>query len=195
MGLYGKGMRIGLRICCIVFGHRHECGVGVLDVPLIKRELAKVRLTVGEWTRGSGNGGAALNASEGNLDIAVAWHADGDAAVKVVRVEKRCLVHVAFRKRCDLKDGRAFVIGSGGELLACGIARCERDLGTRDGRILVGDVDHDYTKHGARENEHLEGVFFVGIGFGGRERQYEGVCASRHARQHNARQRGRSSYK
>ena len=36
---------------------------------------------------------------------------------------------------------------------------------------------------------------FVGMGFGGRERQYEGVCASRHARQHNARQRGRSGNK
>ena len=195
MSLYGKGVRVGLLVCCIVLGHRHECGVGVLDVPLVERELAKVRLPVGERTRGSGNGSTAQNAREGNLDIAVARHANGDAAVKVVRVEKRCFVYVAFRKRRDLKDGRSFVIGSGSELLAFGIARCERDLGARDGRILVGDVDHDHTKHGARENEHLEGVFFVGIGFGGRERQYEGVCASRHARQHNARQRGRSGNK
>ena len=123
MGLYSEGVRVGLRICCIVFGHRHECGVGVLDVPFVKRELAKVRLTVGERTRGRGNGGAALDAREGDLDIAVAWHADGDAAVKVVRVEKRCLVHVAFRKRGNLKDGCALVISCGGELLACGIAR------------------------------------------------------------------------
>ena len=123
VGLYGKGMRIGLRIRCIVFGHRHECGVGVLDVPLIKRELAKVRLPVGERTRRRGNGGTALDTRKGDLDIAVAWHADGDAAVKVVRVEKRCLVHVTFRKRRDLKDCRALVIGCGGELFACGIAR------------------------------------------------------------------------
>ena len=195
MSLYSEGVRVGLLVCRVVRWHCHKRGFSVLDVPFVKRELAKVRLTIGEWTRGSGNGSTTQNASEGNLDIAVAFHADGDTAVKVVRVEKRYLVHVAFRKRRDLKDGRAFVIGSGGELLACGIARCERDLGTRDGRILVGDVDHDHTKHGARENEHPEGVFFVGMGFGGRERQYEGVCASRHARQHNARQRGRSGNK
>ena len=123
MGLYGKSMRVGLRIRCIVFGHRHECGVGVLDVPLVERKLAKVRLPVGERTRGRGNGGTALDTRKGNLDIAVARHADGDAAVEVVRVKERRLVHVAFRKRGNLKDGRAFVIGGGGELLACGIAR------------------------------------------------------------------------
>ena len=123
MSLHGKGVRVGLRICCIVFGHRHECGVGVLDVPFVKRELAKVWLTVGERTRGRGNGGTALDTRKGNLDIAVAWHADGDAAVKVIRVKECRLVHVAFRKRGNLKDGRAFVIGGGGELLACGIAR------------------------------------------------------------------------
>ena len=175
MGLDGKGMRVGLLVCWIVFGHRHECGVGVLDVPLVERELAKVRLTIGEWTRGSGNGSTAQNAREGNLDIAVARHANGDAAVKVVRVEKRCFVYVAFRKRRDLKDGRSFVIGSGSELFACGIARRQRDLGALDGRLLVGDIDHDHTKHGAREHQDLEGVFFVGKRFGGRERQYEGV--------------------
>ena len=136
-----------------------------------------------------------MDTREGNLDIAVARHANGDAAVKVVRVKERCLVYVAFRKRGDLKDGGAFVIGRGGELLACGIARCERDLSTRDGHILVGDVDHDHTEHGAREHQDLEGVFFVGIGRGGRERQQEGIFASRHARQHNARQRGRSGNK
>lgn len=195
MCLHGKGVRVGLVVSGVVLRQCHERSVGVLDVPFIECELAKVRLAIGERTCGCGNGGAALDTREGNLDIAVARHANGDAAVKVVRVEKRCLVHVAFRKRCDLKDGRAFVIGRGGELLACGIARCERDLGTRDGRILVGDVDHDHTKHGAREDEHPERVFFVGIGFGGRERQYEGVCASRHARQHNVRQRGRSGNK
>lgn len=195
MCLHGKGVRIGLVVCCCVRWHCHKRGVGVLDVPFVECELAEVRLAVGKRTRGRGYGGAALDTCKGNLDITVARHANGDAAVKVVRVEKRCLVHVAFRKRRDLKDGRAFVIGRGGELLACGIARCERDLGTRDGRILVGDVDHDHTEHGAREHEHPEGVFFVGIGFGGRERQYEGVCASRHARQHNARQRGRSGNK
>ena len=195
MRLHGKGVRIGLLVCRVVLRQCHERGFGVLDVPFVKRELAKVRLTIGEWTRGSGNGGAALDTRKGNLDITVAHHTNGDTAVKVVCVEKRCLVHVAFRKRGDLKDGRAFVIGRGGELLACGIARCERDLGTRDGRILVGDVDHDHTEHGAREDEHPERVFFVGIGFGGRERQYEGVCASRYARQHNACQRGRSGNK
>ena len=195
MGLHGKGVRVGLVVSGVVLRQCHERGVGVLDVPFVERELSKVRLAVGKRTCGCGNGGAALDTREGNLDVAVARHANGDAAVKVVRVEKRCLVHVAFRKRCDLKDGRAFVIGRGGELLACGIARCERDLRSLDGHILVGDVDHDHTKHGARENEHPEGVFFVGIGFGGRERQYEGVCASWHARQHNARQRGRSGNK
>ena len=187
MGLHGKGVRIGLLVCRVVLRQCHERGFSVLDVPFVERELSKVRLAIGERTCGCGNGGAALDTREGNLDITVACHANGDAAVKVVRVEKRCLVHVAFRKRGDLKDGRAFVIGRGGELLACGIARYERDLGTCDGRILVGDVDHDHTKHGARENEHLEGVFFVGIGRGGRERQQEGIFASRHARQHNAR--------
>ncbi|MFR7798785.1 MAG: hypothetical protein ACLU37_12400 [Collinsella sp.] len=70
-------------------------------------------------------------------------------------------------KEGDLKDGRAFVIGRGGELFACGIARYERDLGTRDGRILVGDVDHDHTKHGAREHQDLEGIIFVGVCLGG----------------------------
>ena len=195
MGLHGKSVRVGLVVCCFVRWHCHKRGVGVLDVPFVERELSKVRLAIGERTCGCGNGGAALDTREGNLDIAVARHANGDAAVKVVRVEKRRLVHVAFRKRRDLKDGGAFVIGRGGELLACGIARCERDLGTRDGRILVGDVDHDHTEHGAREDEHPERVFFVGIGFGKRERQYEGVCASRYARQHNACQRGRSGNK
>ena len=195
MCLHGKGVRIGLPVCRVVLRQCHERGFSVLDVPFVECELAEVRLAVGKRTRGRGYGGAALDTRKGNLDIAVARHANGDAAVKVVRVEKRCLVRVAFRKRGDLKDGCAFFIGSGGELLACGIARCERDLGTCDGRILVGDVDHDHTKHGARENEHPEGVFFVGIGFGGRDRQYEGVCASRHARQHNARQRGRSGNK
>ena len=195
MCLHGKGVRVGLFVCRVVLRQCHERSVGVLDVPFVERELSKVRLAIGERTCGCGNGGAALDTREGNLDITVARHADGDAAVKVVRVEKRCLVHVAFRKRRDLKDGCAFVIGRGGELLACGIARCERDLGTRDGRILVGDVDHDHTKHGARENQDLEGVFFVGVCLGGGERQYEGVCASRHARQHNARQRGRSGNK
>ena len=175
VGLYGKGMRIGLRICCIVFGHRHERGVGVLDVPLVERKLAKVRLPVGERTRGRGNGGAALDAREGDLDIAVARHADGDAAVEVIRIEKRCLVHVAFRKRGNLKDRRTFVIGCGGELFACGIARRQRDLGACDGVHLVGDVDHHHAEHGAREQQDLEGVLFIGIGFGGRERQYEGV--------------------
>ena len=184
MGLHGKGVRVGLVVCCFVRWHCHKRGVGVLDVPFVECELSKVRLAVGKrW--GCGNGGAALDTRKGNLDITVARHANGDTAVKVVRVEKRCLVYVAFRKRRDLKDGRAFVIGRGGEPLACSIARRERDLDTRDGHILVGDVDHDHTKHGARENEHLEGVLFVGIGRGGRERQYEG--ASRHARQHNAR--------
>ena len=195
MCLHGKGVRVGLVVSGVVLMNCHERSVGVLDVPFVERELSKVRLAIGERTCGCGYGGATLDTREGNLDIAVAFHADGDTAVKVVRVEKRCLVHVAFRKRRDLKDGRAFVIGRGGELLACGIARCERDLGTRDGRILVGDVDHDHTKHCARENEHPEGVFFVGIDFGGRERQYEGICASRHARQHNARQRGCSGNK
>ena len=195
MCLNGKGVRVGLVVCCFVRWHCHKRGVGVLDVPFVERELAEVRLAVGERTCGRGYGGAALDTREGNLDITVARHANGDAAVKVVRVKERCLVHVAFRKRRDLKDGRALVIGRGGELLARGITRRERDLGTYDGRILVGDVDHDHTKHGARENEHPEGIFFVGIGCGGRERQYEGVCASRHARQHNARQRGRSGNK
>ncbi len=195
MCLNGKGVRIGLLVCCFVRWHCHKRGVGVLDVPFVERELSKVRLAIGERTCRCGNGGAALDTREGNLDIAVARHANGDAAVKVIRVEKRRLVHVAFRKRRDLKDGRAFVIGRGGELLACGIARYERDLGTRDGRILVGDVDHDHTKHGAREHQDLEGIIFVGVCLGGGERQYEGVCASRHARQHNARQRGRSGNK
>ena len=172
MGLHGKSVRVGLIVCCFVRWHCHERSVGVLNVPFVECELAEVRLAIGERTCGCGNGGAALDTREGNLDIAVACHANGNAAVKVVRVEKRRLVHVTFRKRRDLKDGRAFVIGSGGE---------------RDGRILAGDVDHDHTEHGARENEHPEGVFFVGMGFGGRERQYEGVCAFRHARQHNAR--------
>ena len=195
MGLHGKSVRVGLIVCCFVRWHCHKRGVGVLDVPFVECKLAKVRLAIGERTCWRGYGGAALDTRKGNLDITVARHANGNAAVKVVRVEKRCLVHVAFRKRGDLKDGRALVIGSGGELLARGITRHERDLGACDGRILVGDVDHDHTKHGARENEHPEGVFFVGIGFGGRERQYEGVCASRHARQHNARQRGCSGNK
>ena len=195
MSLHGKSVRVGLVVCCFVRWHCHKRGVGVLDVPFVERELSKVRLAIGERTCGCGNSGAALDTRKGNLDIAVACHANGDAAVKVVRVEKRCLVHVAFRKRRDLKDGRAFVIGRGGELLACGIARYERDLGTRDGRILVGDVDHDHTKHGAREHQDLEGIIFVGVCLGGGERQYEGVCASRHARQHNARQRGRSGNK
>ena len=187
MCLHGKGVRVGLVVCRVVLRHCHKRGIGVLDVPFVERELSKVRLAIGERTRGRGYGGAALDTRKGNLDITVARHANGDAAVKVVRVEKRRLVHVAFRKRGDLKDGRALVVGRGGELLARGITRRERDLGSLDGHILVGDVDHDHTKHGARENEHPEGVFFVGMGFGGRERQYEGVCASRHARQHNAR--------
>ena len=187
MSLHGKSVRVGLVVCCFVRWHCHKRGVGVLDVPFVECELAEVRLAVGKWTRGRGYGGAALDTREGNLDIAVARHANGDAAVKVVRVEKRRLVYVAFRKRRDFKDGRAFVIGRGGELLACGVARRERDLRSLDGHILVGDVDHDHTKHGARENEHPEGVFFVGIGFGGRERQQEGIFASRHARQHDAR--------
>ena len=195
MSLYSKGVRIGLFVCRVVLRQCHERGFSVLDVPFVKRVLAKVRLAVRKRTRWRGNGGATLDTRKGNLDITVACHANGDAAVKVVRVEKRCLVHVAFRKRRDLKDGRAFVIGRGGELLACGIARCERDLGTRDGRILVGDVDYDHAKHGAREHQDLEGIIFIGVCLGGRERQYEGVCASRHARQHNARQRGRSGNK
>ena len=182
MCLHGKGVRVGLLVCRVVLRQCHECSVGVLDVPIVECELAKVRLAVGKRTRGRGYGGAALDTRKGNLDITVARHANGDAAVKVVRVEKRCLVHVAFRKRRDLKDGRALVVGSGGELLARGITRRERDLGSLDGHILVGDVDHNHTKHGAREHQDLEGVFFVGIGRGGRERQYEGVCASRHAR-------------
>ena len=187
MCLHGKGVRIGLLVCRVALRQCHERSIGVLDVPFVERELSKVRLAVGKRTRGRGYGGAALNTRKGNLDITVARHANGDAAVKVVRVEKRCLVHVAFRKRGDLKDSRTLVVGSGGKLFARGITRRERDLGSLDGRILVGDVDHDHTEHGARENEHPEGVFFVGMGFGGRERQYEGVCASRHARQHNAR--------
>ena len=195
MCLHGKCVRIGLVVCCFVRWHCHKRGVGVLDVPFVERELAEVRLAIGERTCGCGYGGAALDTRKGNLDIAVARHANGDAAVKFVCVEERCLVYVTFRKRGDLKDGRAFFIGRGGELLACGVARRERDLGTCDRRILVGDVDHDHAKHGARENEHPEGVFFVGIGFGGRERQYEGVCAARHARQHDACQRGCSGDK
>ena len=195
MCLHSKGVRVGLVVCCFVRWHCHKRGVGVLDVPFVKRELSKVRLAIGERTCGCGNGGAALDAREGNLDIAIARHANGDAAVKVVRVEKRCLVHVAFRKRRDLKDGRAFLIGRGSELLACGVARRERDLGACDGILLISDIDYHDTKHGARENEHPEGVFFVGIGFGGRERQYEGVCAARHARQHDACQRGCSGDK
>ena len=175
MGLYGKSMRVGLLVCWIVFGHRHERGVGVLDVPLVERELAKVRLSVGERTRGRGNGSTALDTRKGNLDIAVAWHADGDAAVEVIRVKECRLVHVAFRKRGNLKDGCALVISCGGELFARGIARRQRDLGARDGVHLVGDVDHHHAEHGAREHEDLEGVFFVGIDFGGREWQYEGV--------------------
>ena len=171
MRLHGKSVRVGLVVCRVVLRQCHKRGVGVLDVPFVERELSKVRLAIGERTCGCGNGGAALDTREGNLDIAVAFHADGDTAVKVVRVEKRCLVHVAFRKRGDLKDSRAFVIGRGGELLACGVARRERDLGACDRRILVGDVDHHHAEHSARENEHPEGVFFVGIGFGGRERQ------------------------
>ena len=157
MRLHGKGVRIRLLVCRVVLRQCHERSLSVLDVPLVERELSKVRLAIGERTRGRGYGGAALDTRKGNLDITVARHANGDAAVKVVRVEKRRLVHVAFRKRGDLKDGRALVVGSGGELLARGITRHERDLGTRDGRILVGDVDHDHTKHGARENEHPEG--------------------------------------
>lgn len=195
MGLHGKSVRVGLVVSDVVLMNCHERSVGVLDVPFVECELAKVRLAVRKRTRWRGYGGATLDTREGNLDIAVARHANGDAAVKVVRVEKRRLVHVAFRKRRDLKDGRAFVIGRGGELLACGIARCERDLGTRDGRILVGDVDHDHTEHGAREHQDLEGVFFVGIGFGGRERQQECIFASWHARQHDACQRGCSGDK
>ena len=190
MCLHGKGVRVGLVVCRVVLRQCHERSVGVLDVPFVECELAEVRLAVGKRTRGRGYGGAALDTREGNLDIAVACHANGDAAVKVVHVEKRCLVHVAFRKRRDLKDGRAFVIGSGGELLACGIARRERDLGTRDGVHLVGDIDHDHAEHGARKHQDLEGVFFVGIGLGGGKWQYEGVCAARHARQHDACQRG-----
>ena len=195
MSLHGKSVRVGLVVCCFVRWHCHKRGVGVLDVPFVERELSKVRLAIGERTCGCGYGGAALDTRKGNLDIAEARHANGDAAVKVVCVEKRCLVHVVFRKRRDLKDGRAFVIGRGGELLACGVARRERDLGACDRRILVGDVDHHHAEHGAREHQDLEGVFFVGIGRGGRERQQEGIFASRHARQHNARQRGRSSNK
>ena len=187
MCLHGKGVRIGLLVCRVVLRHCHKRGVGVLDVPFVECELAEVRLAVGKRTRGRGYSGAALDAREGNLDIAVARHANGDAAVEVVRVEKRRLVYVAFRKRRDLKNGRAFVIGRGGELLACGVARRERDLGACDRRILVGDVDHHHAEHGAREHQDLEGVFFVGIGRGGRERQQEGIFAFRHARQHNAR--------
>ena len=187
MSLHGKSVRVGLVVCRFVRWHCHKRGVGVLDVPFVERELAEVRLAIGERTCGCGYGGAALDTRKGNLDIAVARHANGDAAVKVVRVEKRCLVHVAFRKRGDLKDGRAFFICRGGELLACGVARRERDLGACDRRILVGDVDHHHAEHGAREHQDLEGVFFVGIGRGGRERQQEGIFASRHARQHNAR--------
>ena len=96
MGLHGKSVRVGLVVCCFVRWHCHKRGVGVLDVPFVERELAEVRLAVGKRTRGRGYSGAALDAREGNLDIAVARHANGDAAVKVVRVEKRCLVHVAF---------------------------------------------------------------------------------------------------
>ena len=187
MCLNGKGVRIGLLVCRFVRWHCHKRGVGVLDVPFVECELAEVRLAVGKRTRGRGYGGAALDTRKRNLDITVARHANGDAAVKVVRVKERCLVYVAFRKRGNLKDGGAFVIGRGGELLACGVARRERDLGACDRRILVGDVDHHHAEHGARENEHPEGVFFVGIGFGGRERQQEGIFASRHARQHDAR--------
>ncbi len=94
MSLYSEGVRVGLLVCRVVRWHCHKRGFSVLDVPFVKRELAKVRLTIGEWTRGSGNGSTTQNASEGNLDIAVAFHADGDTAVKVVRVEKRYLVHV-----------------------------------------------------------------------------------------------------
>ena len=187
MSLHGKCVRIGLLVCRVVLRQCHERGFSVLDVPFVECELAEVRLAVGKRTRGRGYGGAALDTRKGNLDIAVARHANGDAAVKVVRVKELCLVYVAFRKRGNLKDGGAFVIGRGGELLACDVARRERDLRSLDGHILVGDVDHDHTKHGARENEHPEGIFFVGIGFGGRERQQEGIFASRHARQHDAR--------
>ena len=149
VGLYGEGVRLGLLVCRVVLRHRHKRSFGVLDIPFIERELAKVRLSVGERARGRSYGGAALNAREGNLDIAVARHADGDAAVEVIRVKERRLVHVAFRKRSDLKDCRAFIVGGGGELLACGIARCQRDLGACDGLLFVGDVDHDHAKHGA----------------------------------------------
>ena len=107
MGLHGKGVRVGLVVSGVVLRQCHERGVGVLDVPFVERELSKVRLAVGKRTCGCGNGGAALDTRKGNLDIAVARHANGDAAVKVVRVEKRRLVYVAFRKRRDLKDGRA----------------------------------------------------------------------------------------
>ena len=114
MSLHGKSVRVGLVVCCFVRWHCHKRGVGVLDVPFVERELAEVRLAVGKRTCGCGYGGAALDTRKGNLDITVARHANGDAAVKVVRVKERCLVHVAFRKRGDLKDGRAFVIGRGG---------------------------------------------------------------------------------
>ena len=122
MSLYSEGVRVGLLVCRVVFRQCHKRGFSVLDVPFVECELAEVRLAVGERTRGRGYGGAALDARKGNLDITVARHTNGDAAVKVVRVKERCLVHVAFRKRRDLKDGRAFVVGRGGELLACGIA-------------------------------------------------------------------------
>mgnify|MGYP000349834696 CR=1 FL=1 len=107
MCLHGKGVRIGLLVCRVVLRQCHERGFSVLDVPFVECELAEVRLAVGKRTRGRGYGGAALDTRKGNLDITVARHANGDAAVKVVRVEKRRLVHVAFRKRGDLKDGRA----------------------------------------------------------------------------------------
>ena len=96
MCLHGKGVRVGLVVCHVVLRQCHERSVGVLDVPFVECELAEVRFAIGERTCGCGNGGAALDTREGNFDIAVARHANGDAAVKVVRVEKRRLVHVAF---------------------------------------------------------------------------------------------------
>ena len=94
MSLYSEDVRVGLLVCRVVLRQCHERGFSVLDVPFVECEPAKVRLAVGKRTRGRGYGGAALDTRKGNLDIAVARHANGDAAVKVVRVEKRRLVYV-----------------------------------------------------------------------------------------------------
>ena len=103
MCLHGKGVRIGLLVCRVVLRQCHERGFSVLDVPFVECELAEVRLAVGKRTRGRGYGGAALDTRKGNLDITVARHANGDAAVKVVRVEKRCLVHVPSERGATSK--------------------------------------------------------------------------------------------